>query len=119
MDPHTRAILAASAFAVMTGRKVAGVHDHAVSRHLRIAAECRGERLQAFDGERAAWYDGDLPDLFDQKGQPFIFLEKDGEAVRGYDRTSDGFYTATVTDRTVQVFDHAVQAWFAFTVQIA
>ena len=119
MDPHTRAILAASAFAVMTGRKVAGIHDHKAARFLRIAAECRDERLQAYDGERSTWFDGDLPDLLDQKGQPFVFMERDGQAVRGFDRTSDGFYTATVTDKTVQVFDHAEQSWFAFTIQIA
>jgi len=119
MDPHTRAILAASAFAVMTGRKVAGIHDHAAARHLRIAAECRGDQLQAFDGERSGWFNGTLPDLFDQLGRPFVFIERDGEAVRGYDRTSEGFYTATVSERTVQLFDHAEQAWFAFTIQVA
>ena len=50
MQPHTRAIIAASAHALVTGKKVAGLYDHAARRHLRVAAEARGEHLQGYDG---------------------------------------------------------------------
>jgi hypothetical protein len=52
MQPHTRVVIAAAAYAFVTGKKVAGVYDHAAGRHLRIAAEARGEHLQGHDGDR-------------------------------------------------------------------
>jgi len=50
MQAHTRALVAASAYAVITGRKVTGLYDHTADEQLRIAAECRGSRLQGADG---------------------------------------------------------------------
>ena len=119
MLPHMRAIVAASAYAILSGNKVAGIHDHDADRHRRIAAECRGDWLQAYDGERDAHFGGDLPDLYDQGDKAFVSLEKDGASVRGYDRATETFYTANVTDRLIQLYDHGERAWFAFTVQIA
>lgn len=118
MQPHTRALVAASAHAVIIGRKVAGIYDHAAGRHLRIAAECRDNRVQALDGERSARFGGTLPELFDEVDGTFVSLEADGKRARGYDRGSGGFYLAEVTDRLVQLYDHALETWFAFDVQI-
>jgi hypothetical protein len=117
MHPHTRAIVAASAYAVMTGDKVAGIYDHAADRHLRIAAECREGRLQAYDGERSAKFGGTLPDLYDQGDETFVSLEYDGAVGRGYDRGSANFYEVRVTGQSVQLYDHGESAWFAFDVQ--
>jgi hypothetical protein len=117
MQPHTRAIVAASAHAIITGRKVAGLYDHAAGRHLRIAAECRDGRLQAYDGDRAARFGGTLPELFDEGDRAFISIEAEGSSARGYDRGSASAYVANVTDRVVQLFDHGAGAWFAFDVQ--
>ncbi len=72
MQSRTRAIVAASAYAVVTGHKVAGLYDHAGDQHLRIAAECRGNRVQAYDGERSANFGGTLPDLYDQGDDAFV-----------------------------------------------
>jgi hypothetical protein len=119
MLPHTRAIVAASAHAIVSGGKVAGLYDHAAGQHLRIAAECRGNRLQAFDGDRGAKFGGTLPELYDEGDKAFISFEADGATIRGYDRGSAGFYTATVSDRLVQLYDQSEGGWFAFTVQIA
>jgi len=119
MQPHTRAIVAASAHAAIIGRKVAGIYDHAAGAHLRIAAECRDRRVQGFDGERAAKFGGILPELFDEADRTFISLEVDGMTARGYDRNSASAYVANVTDRLVQLYDHSQSAWFAFDVQCA
>lgn len=119
MHSHTRAIVAASAHAILTGRKVSGIYDHAAGRHLRIAAECRDGRLQAYDGDRAARFGGNLPELFDEGDRAFISLETEGMTARGYDRGSASAYVANVADRVVQLFDHQEGAWFAFDVQYA
>lgn len=117
MHPHTRALVAASAHAFIIGRKVAGLYDHAAGRHLRIAAESRGNRLQGVDGDRSAMFGGTLPELFDQGDKLFVSLEIDGTTARGYDRGSASAYVAEVSDRLVQLYDHGEQAWFAFDVQ--
>ena len=119
MLSHTRAIVAASAYAVITGHKVAGLYDHAAGEHRRIAAECRGDRLQAYDGDRAVTFGGTLPDLYDDGDKVFVSLETDGASARGYDRGSSTFYDATVSDGLIQYYDHGERAWFAFTVQTA
>ena len=118
MLPHMRAIVAASAYAILSGKKVAGIHDHSIGRHLRIAAECRGDWLQAYDGEREAYFCGDLPDLYDRGDKAFVSLERDGAGVRGYDHATKTFYTAKVTDLAVQFFDHGENVWFVFSVQV-
>ena len=51
MEPHTRALIAAAAFALISGKKVAGMHDHSSGKDLRIAAEGRGGQLQGYDGD--------------------------------------------------------------------
>ena len=117
MQPHHRAVVAASAYALIAGRKVEGLYDHAAERHLRIAAECRGDRVQALDGDRSARFGGTLPELYDEGDRVFISLEQDAGGARGYDRGSGGFYAATVGDHMVQLYDHAVGDWFAFSVR--
>jgi hypothetical protein len=119
MHPHTRAMVAASAHAVIIGKKVAGLYDHVAGRHLRIAAECRGNRLQGVDADRSAKFGGILPELYDDRDKVFVSLTVEGSTARGYDRGSAGFYVADVSERLVQLFDHSQSTWFAFDVQIA
>lgn len=110
-------MIAAAAYASIAGQKVAGVHDHASGRDLRIAAECRGDRVQGQDGDRAVKFGGTLPELYDAGDKAFISLERDGASARGYDRGSASFYAAHVTDQSVQLYDYSAGAWFAFTIQ--
>jgi len=119
MLPHTRALVAAAAYAFISGHKVAGVHDHSENRDLRIAAEARGNGLQAYDGDRGARFGGTLPELYDARDQAFVSLAIDGTAAQGYDRASSSHYALTVTDKVVQLYDHEAEAWFAFSIQAA
>jgi hypothetical protein len=119
MPPHTRAFVAASAHAVLSSKKVAGLYDHAAGRHLRIAAECRNDRVQAFDGESGVRFGGTLPDLFDEGDEVFISLQVNGTTARGYDRGSATFFEVRVTDQLAQLYDHGESTWFAFDVQFA
>lgn len=112
-------MVAAAAFAFVTGKKVAGLYDHSAGKDLRIATEIRGDALQGFDGDRGAKFAGTLPELYDAGDRTFVSLEIDGTRVQGYDRGSSGFYAADVTDGLVQVFDHSQSAWFAYDVQDA
>lgn len=117
MTPHARAMIAACAHAIIIGRKVAGIYDHAAGRHLRIAAESRGNRLQGLDGERDARFGGTLPDIFDHGDKTAITLEIEGATARGFDRNTGNFYAANVHERQVQLFDYALNGWFAYEVQ--
>ncbi|MYL98545.1 hypothetical protein GR702_12285 [Novosphingobium sp. FGD1] len=119
MLSHTRALVAASVFAFVTRRKVAGLYDHSQGRDLRIAAEARGDRLKGYDGDRKAEFAGMLPEIHDAADDTFISMEIDGTKARGYDRGSSSFYAAQVTDGLVQVFDHEDQTWHAYDVQDA
>ncbi len=118
MTPDIRAMVAASAFALITAKKVAGLYDHAAARHRRIAAEARGIHLQGYDGDRSAKFGGTLPELVDTGERASISLEIDGQTARGYDRSSSSAYTANVTERGVQLYDHGQAAWFSFDVQV-
>lgn len=119
MDPHIRAMVAAATFAFVTGRKVAGLFDHTAGRDLRIAAECRGDVLQGFDGEREAKFGGTLPEILDSGERNYVSFERDGDRVKGYDRASGSHYEAQVAGGMVQVYDHGQGAWFAYDVQDA
>lgn len=119
MHPHTRALVAASAHAVISGKKVAGIYDHAAGRDLRIAAECRGNRLQGLDGDRSVKFGGTLPELYDEGDKVFVSLDVEGSTARGYDRGSAGFYEAVVSETFVQLYDHSQGIWFSFDVQVA
>lgn len=116
MSPHTRAMVVAAAHAFIFGRTVAGVHDHATGQDLQIAAETRGDRLQGFDGDRSASFDGRLPELHDAGDDARVSLEIDGMTAKGYDQRSRSYYSLTVTDQVVQLYDHAAGAWFVFTI---
>ena len=117
MQPHTRALIAASASAVMGGRKVTGIYDHAAGEHLRIAAECRGDRVMAADGERSVLFSGTLPELYDAGDRTYVSMEVEGLTARGFDRGSGTHYQAEVSDQLVQLYDHSSGVWFAFTVR--
>ena len=119
MSPHTRALVAVSAHAFMFGKKIAGVHDHESGRDLQIAAEARGDRLQGFDGDRSAKFNGTPFELYDAGDDAFVSLEIDGLNAQGYDRRSSSHYSLSVTDPVVQVYDHAAETWFAFSIQTA
>lgn len=119
MKPHIRAMIAASAFALVSGKKVAGLYDHSARQDRRIAAEARGDQLQGFDGERAAKFGGTLPEIYDAGDRTFVAFEVDGRKVRGYDRGSSSSFEAEVSDGVVQVYDHGQAAWFAYDIQDA
>jgi hypothetical protein len=119
MSPHTRAMIAASAFAYATGQKVAGVHDHAAGRDLRIAAEARGAHLQGYDGDRATKFGGTSPELYDGGDKTFATLEIDGLTAQGYDRGSSSHYRLTITGEIVQLYDHGPSKWFDYSIQRA
>ncbi|WP_312488979.1 hypothetical protein [Sphingomonas sp.] len=119
MQPHIRAIIAASAHALVTGKKVAGLYDHLAARHLKIAAEARGGHLQGFDGDRASKFGGTLPELQDIGAGAQIHMEMEDGGVRGYDRSTSSHFNAKVDDTLVRLYDHADGAWFSFTVQVA
>lgn len=119
MLPHTRAAVAAAAYALIRGDKVVGVHDHATEQDLRIAAEARGERVQVFDGDRGVGFGGALPELYDAGDKAFVSLTIEGAAAQGYDRASSTHFSLTANDRIVQLYDHGAAAWFAFTIQVA
>ncbi|VWX47217.1 hypothetical protein [Novosphingobium sp. 9U] len=119
MQPHTRAIIAATAFAVIAGKKVAGVYDHATARNLEIAAEAQGGKVQGFDGERGVAFGGTLPEIHDAGDKAWISFETAGAQAKGYDRGSSSFYTAQVSDSVVQLYDHEHAAWFAYDFQDA
>lgn len=119
MSPHIRALVAAAVHAFMFGKKVAGVHDHTSGRDLQIAAEVRGDRLQGFDGDRQAKFNGTPSELYDAGDKAFISLEIDGLSAAGYDRQSSSHYSLSVTDQIVQLYDHAEASWFAFSIQVA
>ncbi|WP_246152392.1 hypothetical protein [Sphingomonas montanisoli] len=112
-------MLAASVHAFVAGEKVAGIYDHSANRHLRIAAEARGNHLQGYDDDRSIRFGGTLPELFDTGDKVFISLLIEGSSAQGYDRGSSGFYTVNVVDRLVQLYDHSRSEWFAFSIQIA
>lgn len=117
MLPHTRAVVAAAAYAFIVGKKVAGIHDHEAGHDLQIAAETRGGDLQGFDGDRSAKFGGRLPELYDAGNEAFFSLAIDGVTAQGYDRHSSSHYSLTVTDKVVQLYDHAAGVWMAFSIQ--
>ena len=119
MKPHTRAMIAAATFAYLTGKKVAGIYDHAAARDLRIAAECRGDQLQGVDGDRAVKFGGTLPEIYDAGDKVFVSFAAEGAGVKGYDRGTSSFYEGKVTDGAVQVYDYGENAWFAYDIQDA
>lgn len=118
MHPHTRALIAASAFAFMFERKVAGVHDHASGRDLLIAAEVRGNRLQGRDGDRSSNFTGTPAEIYDAADNAFVSMKIEGRNASGFDRATSSHYSLTVTDQMVQLYDHSAGAWFAFSVQV-
>jgi len=112
-------MIVAAAHAFVNGRKVAGLYDHTAGQHLRVAAEARGEHLQGFDGDRSARFGGALPEIYDAGEAAFVSFDIAGTRVRGFDRGSSSAYTAEVTERSVQLYDHSQNAWFAYDVRIA
>ena len=119
MAPHTRAMVAAAAYAFVSGRKVAGIHDHWSGQDLEIAAEARGQYLQGYDGDRGAQFAATLPELYDAGDNNFVSLELAGAKARGYDRASDSHFAAEVSGVQVQLYDYSQGGWFAFDVQVA
>ncbi|WP_322966291.1 hypothetical protein [Sphingomonas fuzhouensis] len=119
MQPHIRAITAASADALVTGNKVAGLYDHQADRHLRIAAEARGQHLQGFDGDRNAKFGGSLPELRDTGADTSIYMQIDDDGAQGFDRSTSSHFTIKIAENLVQLYDHSEATWFTFTVEIA
>jgi N-acetyl-anhydromuramyl-L-alanine amidase AmpD len=111
-------MVAAAAHAFVFGRKVAGVHDHTARQDLQIAVETRGGRLQGYDGDRSAKFSGVIPELYDAGDDASVSIEIEGTTAQGYDRRSSSHYSLTVTNEVVQLYDHAAEAWFAFTIQV-
>lgn len=119
MLPHTRAMIAAAAYAFISGRKVAGMHDHSTGQDRQIAAEARGSQLQGLDGDRGAPFGGALPELYDGGDRAFVSMEIAGPKASGFDRRSSGAYAAQVSELRVQVYDYSQDAWFTYDIQVA
>lgn len=119
MHNHTRAMIAACAYAVITGRTVAGLYDHTAAAHLDIAAQARDGRVQGADGHRPARFGGTLPEIFDAADKAWISLEIEGRKARGYDRGTQEHCAVEVAGAVANVYDYAAAAWFAFEPRFA
>lgn len=119
MEPRLRSRVAASVYALATGRTVAGLYDHRAAEHRRIAAEARGAHLQGYDGDLEARFGGTLPEWRDASDGTSLHLTIEGGTAQGYDRRSSSHFTAVTGDGIVQLYDHADAAWFPFSVQSA
>ena len=117
MLPHIRALVAASTFAFVTGKTVAGIYDHLAQRSLKIAVQVQGDQLQGADGDRGTSFGGALPELYDAGDQAYISIEVDGLSATGFDRGSSHAYTARVEDDCVQIYDHGAKSWFTYDIQ--
>lgn len=117
MLSHTRAIVAACAFAILTGKKVAGMYDHASRRSLKIAAERRGQTVLAFDGARGVNFGGTLPELYDAGDESFVSFEVSDTEIRGHDRKSGSDFSARASDGVIQLYDYSVRTWFSYDIQ--
>lgn len=117
MQSDIRAIVAASSHALVTGTKVAGLYDQSADRHLRIAAEARGQHLQGLDGDRGVKFGGTLPELTETGAGGSIYMEIGDGSARGFDRTTSSHFTCRSDDDVVQLYDHSVSAWFNYRVQ--
>ena len=111
-------MIAASAHAFVTGRKTAGLYDHATKMHLRVAAESRGRHLQGYDGGRDMRFGGTLPELRDAGGEASVYMRVEGGTIEGYERNASIHFTGHVSEGVIQVYDHGAGAWFAFNVQV-
>jgi hypothetical protein len=110
-------MIAACAYAAITGKKVAGLYDHTAAIHLQIAAEARDGRLQGADGDRSVRFGGTLPEIFDAGDNIFVSLQVEGSKARAYDRGSQEHCAVEVAGTVVNVYDYAAAAWFAFEPQ--
>lgn len=110
-------MVAAAAFVVLTSKKVAGVFDHSAGKKLRIAAERRGDQVQAFDAENQAHFGGTLPELYDAGTKAHIAFNVTGDNLTGHDRHSATDFSARVEEGCVQIYDYADKAWFAYDIQ--
>ena len=45
-------------------------------------------------------------------------MEISGNTARGHDRGSNHAYTAEVSERVVQLYDHGLRGWFAYDIQV-
>lgn len=117
MQPPLRAMIAAASHAFVLRRKVAGLYDHEAGRHIRVAAEAKGQHLQGYDGERDARFGGTLPELRDMGEDATVHMTVQGTETRGFDRGSASHFTTRVTEEQVQLYDHGAAAWFAFDVR--
>jgi hypothetical protein len=118
MTDDTRALIAALGFASITGKTVAGLHDHAAMRDRRLAAQRRGQAVQAHDGDRDLHFGGTLPDIRDQNGQP-LSRSLEGHSLRAYDRTANAFTRPASATGWCRSSTMPPGPWFAYDVQDA
>lgn len=116
--PHAplRALAAAAAHALVTGRKVAGLYDHAAARERAIAAECRAPSLRGHDGDRGCAFGGTLPSLHDAGSGSGFSLAHEGGRTWGRFGTG-GDFTIGLREGLVQLYDHAAAQWFAYDIR--
>lgn len=117
MNSQIRALAAASAHALVTGRKVAGLYDHAEKRERAIAAECRAPSLRGFDGDRQSAFGGTLPAVHDVGSGSGFSLAHEGGRTWGRDEASGTDFTVELRDGLVQIYDHAAAQWFSYDIR--
>jgi hypothetical protein len=116
MKEYTRSNIAAAAFAMVSGRSVNSVFSHDVARHRKVQATFRGGRLDAYDYDRGAYFQGDNGNLYDFGDSCHISMQINGVKVEGYHYGEGSYYEAKVSGTSVTIYDYATARWHDFSI---
>lgn len=116
MQEHARMMIAAAAYAAITGKKVSSVYSYKAGSYQNIEAKFDGSKISAYDYARGAHFDGTLGSLYDYGDRAHVEMKINGNKAEGYHYGSSHFYEATVSGSSIEVYDYGDAGWFNYSI---
>jgi hypothetical protein len=116
VQEHSRSVIAAVAYAVISGKSVSSIYSHSEGSWRTVEARCSNGNISAYDFSRSSHFDGNLPNLYDYADSSHVEMNINGTKANGYHYGSSSFYEVSVNGNSVEFYDYESGGWASYSV---
>ncbi len=116
MQEYARAMIAAAAYAAITGEDVASIYSYSTSLYRNLEASFADGQIRGFDYLRNARFEGVPANLFDYRDRAYVGMTIAGGAAEGFHHGAGHHYRAELRGNVIAFYDYGAGSWFNYAV---
>jgi hypothetical protein len=115
IQPHIRAIIAATSLSHAGGRMLNEIHDHSGAGRVGVTVNILEGKVVGWDYSTSSRFSGPMENIYHEVDRSYLHLKADGDGrYSGYDHASGSHFNVVVNGKDAAVYDHGERTYTHF-----